>query len=122
MFMLKAGLRRGEVLALRKKDIRNNKIYVNNAVKFVKNRPVVGNTKNESSNRIVPLFDPLSRIIDGVSDYILPDANGGMCSESAFVRAWDSYMHTLSVASGRKVDIRTHDLRHFCYNLHGQGC
>lgn len=112
MFMLKAGLRRGEVLALRKQDIRNDKIYVNNAVKFIKNRPVVGQTKNESSNRIVPLFDPLATVINGVSDYILPDANGGMCSESAFVRAWDSYMYTLSQKAGRKVDIRTHDLRH----------
>lgn len=110
--MLKAGLRRGEVLALRKDDIRNEKIYVHSAVKFVKNRPVIGQTKNYSSKREVPLFDPLSSTLGAVSDYVLPDVHGGICSETAFVRAWNSYMHVLSKAAGRKVNIRTHDLRH----------
>lgn len=96
MIMLKAGLRRGEVLALRKKDIHDDRIYVHNAVKFVNNRPVIGSTKNESSERSVPLFAPLLPFMDDIEDYVLPDEHGGICSETSFVRAWESYMTDLS--------------------------
>lgn len=96
MFMLKAGLRRGEVLALQKKDIHDDRIYVLKAVSFVSNRPVVKSTKNESSERSVPLFAPLKPFVGGIEKYVLPDENGDLCSETAFVRAWDSYMAHLS--------------------------
>jgi len=112
MFMLKAGLRRGEVLALEKSDIYNERIHVTKAVKFVKNRPVVGKTKNESSMRSVPLFAPLKPVIDGIDVYVLPDVKGGLCSETAFDRAWESYMHVLSMNAGHPILFRPHDLRH----------
>lgn len=112
MFMLKAGLRRGEVLALRKDDIHDDRIAVHSAVKFVNNRPVIGRTKNKSSERSVPLFASLKPFTSVVSDYILPDANGGLCSETAFQRAWESYLHTLSVKAGHNISFRPHDLRH----------
>lgn len=112
MFMLKAGLRRGEVLSLRKKDIHNGYIHIIDAVKFVNNRPVVGSTKNESSTREIPLFDCLKPFYDGMQDYALPDAKGNVCSESAFQRAWESYMHCLSVAAGHEICFRPHDCRH----------
>jgi len=112
MFMLKAGLRRGEILALEKSDIHNERIYISKAVRFVNNRPEIDETKNESSIRSVPLFAPLKPFIDDIEKYILPDANGELCSETAFQRAWSSYMHTLSVKAGHKIDFRPHDLRH----------
>lgn len=96
MFMMKAGLRRSEVLALRKADIHDDRIWVLKAVKFVNNRPVIGDTKNESSERSVPLFDPLKTISDSIENYVLPDERGHICSETAFVRAWESYMVDLS--------------------------
>lgn len=96
MFMMKAGLRRSEILALEKKDIHDDRIYVTKAVKFVNNRPVIGDTKNESSERSVPLFAPLKPFIDGIQKYVLPDEKGCICSETAFVRAWESYMTDLS--------------------------
>jgi len=112
MFMLKAGLRRGEVLALRKEDIHNDRIWVKNAVKFVNNRPEIGKTKNESSERSVPLFKPLKPFVDAIEDYALPDAKGGVCSETAFQRAWEYYLKALSDASGQQINFRPHDLRH----------
>ena len=122
MFMLKAGLRRGEVIALRKADIHDDRIWVTKAVKFVNNRPVVGSTKNESSERSVPLFAPLKPFIDATEDYILPDAAGNICSETAFQRAWESYLHTLSEAAGHPVSFRPHDLRHtFCTVARNKG-
>lgn len=96
MIMMKAGLRRSEILALQKKDIHDGRIYVNSAVKFIKNRPVVGRTKNESSERSVPLFASISNVVDDIEDYALPDEHGNICSETAFVRAWESYMTDLS--------------------------
>ena len=96
MFMLKAGLRRGEILALQKEDIHDERIWVTKAVKFVKNRPVVGDTKNESSERSVPLFACLTPFIDSIDKYVLPDEHGDICSETAFVRSWESYLAELS--------------------------
>ena len=96
MFMLKAGLRRGEVLSLQKKDIHDGRIWVKEAVKFVNNRPVVGKTKNESSVRQVPLFDPLKPVYDDLEKYVLPSATGSLCSETAFRRAWESYLSDLA--------------------------
>ena len=96
MFMLKAGLRRGEVLALEKKHIHDDRIYVLKAVSFVDNRPVIKETKNESSERTVPLFASLVPFIDGIQKYVLPDEKGKICSETAFNRAWQSYMSDLS--------------------------
>jgi len=98
MFMLKAGLRRGEVLALEKKDIHDERIWVLKAISFVNNRPVVKDTKNESSERSVPLFEPLKPFYDGIEKYVFPDEHGKICSETAFVRAWESYMTDLSTA------------------------
>lgn len=112
ILMLKAGLRRGEVLALRKKNIHDKRIHVGSAVKFENNRPVVGSTKNETSERMIPLFDSIPPYLDAVTDYIFPSASGKICSESAFQRAWESYMLHLSKAAGREVTIRCHDLRH----------
>ena len=96
MFMMKAGLRRSEVLALQKADIHDDRIWVTKAVKFINNRPVIGDTKNESSERSVPLFASLKPLVDDVKNYILPDEDGLICSETAFNRAWESYMTDLS--------------------------
>lgn len=96
MFMLKAGLRRGEVLALKKTDIHDGRIYVLKAVKFVNNRPVIKGTKNESSERDIPLFAPLKPVCDMVDKYVFPDEHGNLCSETAFKRAWQSYLSDLS--------------------------
>lgn len=112
IFMLKGGLRRGEVLALRTADIHDDRIYINKAVKFVNNRPVIGRTKNESSVRTVPVFASIFPFTHLETDYILPDANGELCSETAFQRAWESYLHTLSMAAGHPISFRPHDLRH----------
>ena len=96
MIMMKAGLRRSEIIALKSSDIHDDRIWVNKAVKFINNRPVIGETKNESSERSVPLFACLKPITDGILKYVLPDEHGDICSETAFVRAWESYMTDLS--------------------------
>ena len=98
MFMLHGGFRREEILPMSKDDIHEWRICVNKAVRFVNNRPLVDKTKNESSVRKVPLFDLLKPFYDRLKDgeYILPDEQGKICSETAFRRAWQSYLSDLS--------------------------
>lgn len=98
MFMLKAGLRRGEVLALTKSDIHDERIFITKAISFVNNRPVEKDTKNESSERSVPLFAQLKPFMDDIKKLVFPDENGKVCSETAFQRAWESYLTALSAA------------------------
>ena len=57
---------------------------------------MVGSTKNESSERSVPLFAHLKPFLDNIHNYVLPDEHECICSETAFVRAWESYMTDLS--------------------------
>ncbi len=100
MFMLHGGFRREEILPMTKDDIHEGRISVTKAVKFVSNRPVISETKNESSNRQVPLFDILKPFAEALheGEYLLPDRNGKICSETAFRRAWESYLSDLSEA------------------------
>lgn len=112
MIMLLAGLRRGEMLALEKSDVHDDRIFVTKAVRFEHNRPLITDTKTELSDRSLPLFAPLKPVFDVVDGYVLPDANGGLCSEQAFKRAWWSYMHVLSQVAGHKISFRPHDCRH----------
>lgn len=112
MFMLKAGLRRGEALAIRKEDIHDDRIWVTKAVRFDQNHPVIGKTKNESSNRSVPLFAPLKPFVGKVNRYAFVTKNGELTTRRSFDQCWKSYMLCLSQKAGHPVSFRSHDLRH----------
>jgi len=105
MVMLYAGLRRGEVLALQYNHIDTDHITVHQAVTFAGAAPVTKGTKNESSMRIVPLLDPLRPFFFDENGkrihelgYICPSASGSLCTETAWRRAWDSYISALETA------------------------
>lgn len=112
MFMLKAGLRRGEVLALQKSDIHDDRIYINKAVQFANNQASVGRTKTNSSVRSVPLFAPLKPFIDGIGEYAYTTKDGRLATKKSFEQCWVSYMHCLSVKAGHPISFRCHDCRH----------
>ena len=126
MAMLYAGLRRGEAMALvveKDVDFQSKTVGIHAAVHFEQNRPIVENrTKTDAGRRIVPLFAPLAECLKGKTGYLLCDAKGGLCSEMAFKRGWESYMVALSKEAGRPVNIRAHDLRHsYCTMLRDCG-
>ena len=112
MFMLKAGLRRGEVLALQKEDIHDDRIYVSKAVHFANNQGFVGCTKTESSVRTVPLFAPLKPFVDDIGNYAYTTKDGRLATKKSFEQCWVSYMNCLSRKAGHPVRFRCHDLRH----------
>ena len=119
MLMLYAGLRRGEMLAFTDKSIKKDKIVINEAVKFVGNKPVLSAPKTRTSVREIPIVNKLKPYLDGLDGYILKNqTNGGVCSESAFDRAWASYKVQVekhlreSKSEHTEWTVRPHDLRH----------
>lgn len=105
MLMLYAGLRRGEVLALKYTHVSGDQISVRQAVTFAQAQPLEKGTKNESSMRTVPLFAPLRPYFYDAEGnplrrvgYVVPSASGALCSQSAWKRAWESYITALETA------------------------
>lgn len=127
MCMLYAGLRRGEVLALdmdQDVDLKRDELTVSRSVRFYGNQPIMENhAKTESGLRTVPIFSQLHRELQNCSGLIARSVkSGGMMSETAFRRGWDSYLLALSKAAGKKIEIRPHDLRHsYCTMLRDAG-
>ena len=112
MFMLKAGLGRGEVLALQKSDIHDDRIYITKAVQFGNNQASIGRTKTESSVRSVPLFAPLKPFVKDIGKYAFTNKNGELASKKVFEYGWSAYMKTLSQEAKHNISFRCHDLRH----------
>ena len=122
LIMLYAGLRRGEVLALTDADITKDEIIVRKAVRFIGNRPIIVAPKTAAGVRRVPILNLLRPYLKNASGSILTAKNGQTMTDTAFRRAWDSYLHALSVSAGHPVSIRPHDLRHtFCTMLRDAG-
>lgn len=125
LVMLYAGLRRGEALAIdldRDVDLHTYQIHVHAAVRFESNQPILDTPKTEAGERDIPLVALLREELRGQHGLLLPSVQGKMCSDTAFRRAWDSYLHALSMAAGHPVAIRPHDLRHsYCTMLRDAG-
>ena len=122
MIMLFAGLRRGEVMALSKKDISNDTITVNKAVRFDGNRPVITTPKTSAGVRSVPVLSAIKPFLKNHVGLILSTKDGGVMTDTAFRRCWESYILHLSKAAGHPISIRPHDLRHtYCTMLRDAG-
>lgn len=152
MVMLYAGLRRGEALALdidRDVDYNAKTITVRYAVRFPdQQHPVIVDPKTEAGVRTIPLLDVLADELKGKHGLLITDADGNMMTESAWSRAWESYMCKLSalhnghakrwhgktkqdktiIAAGGTIPewvdiaVRPHDLRHsYCTMLYDAG-
>ena len=124
LVMLYSGLRRGEVIALSMKDVNlsSGTITVNKAVRFDGNRPVVTKPKTAAGNRTVPVLSVLRPFLQDHIGLLLSTEKGGIMTDTAFKRCWDSYLLHLSKTAGHPVTIRPHDLRHtYCTLLADSG-
>lgn len=147
MVMLYAGLRRGEVIALTSADIDLDQgvIRVDKAVRYDSNAAILDTPKTSAGIRTVPIPDALRPILQDLKGYVAPSASGGMMTEQAWQRAWESYLDALTVAANgglhrrwygrtkehkallaadqelppyREISFRPHDLRHtYCTML-----
>ncbi len=107
MIMMYAGLRRGELIPLLWTDINLEKktINVNKAVEMINGKSVVKDcTKTAAGMRTVyipqVLADFLANEPRNNSMLVCPNASGGMMSESAYKRLWDSYLAELNFKFG----------------------
>jgi integrase len=130
MFMLFAGLRRGEVLALRWADVDCDAgvIHIGRGVHFERNRPVYGAPKTKAGFRDVPMLPPLRRALAGLygpprSPDVCTGAEGNRATMHVFTNAWTVWQNALRrAAKDDTLTIRAHDLRHtFCTMLYDAG-
>lgn len=118
------GLRRGEVLALStdKIDFDNSNIYINEAVSFDGNNPVLGLPKGKKK-RIVPMMNKPKQFLQYYvsnlsSNYLFSNLNNdGLITQSSYRRMWDSIKRkTIAKANdleiNEKLDFTPHTFRH----------
>jgi integrase len=126
--LLYAGLRRGEALALTKKDIdfKAGVIKVNKVIVFKNNRPELKTyTKTEAGMREITIVDKLKAIlkpyVESMNSIILfqPQTSKGYMTETSFRSMWAKIWRTLNKQAGGKhdviafaKDVTPHILRH----------
>ncbi len=144
MIMLYAGLRRGEVMALRYDraiDLKALEIHVRESAHISEKGTdyFIDSPKSAASVRTVPILPPLDTILAGApkEGLVLRSAAGKPMTESAFSRCLESYQIHLEqelngtskrwatseqLAAWRSFPVRCHDLRHtFCTMLYDSG-
>lgn len=102
-----AGPRRGEILALTKRDIdfANNVIDINKAIYFKGQVPTLKDPKTFKGYREIDILDPLMNVL---KDYVntlhtlilFPNQYGGMMTEGQYKRFWNRIRLKLNVAAG----------------------
>ena len=132
---LHGGLRREEIIALMKKDIdiKNRKLHINKAIIFQNNHPKLKDPKTYDSKRTNPIIEPLlsalqeyRRDVKGL--YLFTKKDGGLMTESAYRRMWESIRKKINIAAGGTEEQRgvssltSHILRHtYATNLYYAG-
>ena len=125
-FLLCTGLRKGEALALEKKDIdfTNKEISVTKALTMSNytSRPKIKEPKTESGNRTVPIIDiliePLKKQMQGKSPFLFPakeyhgHPGGGYMTETNYDTAWKNYCEGAGLIADGKPSVTAHQLRH----------
>ena len=109
LICLYAGLRRGEVLALRYEDIDRARrvIHVSKAVEFIGNNPHIKAPKTEAGFRTVPLLDPLAVALPASgAGLIFAREDGGPLTKTQYRKRWLRYCKSIGH------EITAHQLRH----------
>lgn len=108
LICLYAGLRRGEVLALRYEDIDRaaRLIHVDKAVEYVGNDPKIKAPKTAAGVRDVPLLQPLADAIPEGRGLIFCREDGKPLTKIQYRKRWQKYCAAIGC------DITAHQLRH----------
>jgi integrase len=109
---LMTGMRKGEILALKWKDIdfEKNYIYVTKSVAHNGDMPVIKTPKTEAGNRIVPLLAPLREELlkrdRPKDDYIISDDGKTPLTNRRYITMYNKYQNETGITA------TAHMLRH----------
>ncbi|MGP1544147.1 MAG: tyrosine-type recombinase/integrase [Candidatus Fimenecus sp.] len=127
MIMIFAGLRKGEVLALKWEDINfeNKTITVNKALNY-RNSKIVKNPKTVSGNRQVPIPDNLILFLKPLNNnkgLIFTDENKNALSQSKWNTLFNNYLKEIQIKyNDMNFKTSAHCLRHtYCTLLYEAG-
>ena len=99
MVMMFAGLRRGEALYLdidRDVDFEKKTITVRGAIAYPDGKQAVETEgKTDAAQRVIPLNDLLAEALEGHHGLLCPKADGGLMTQIAFKRKYESYIRFL---------------------------
>ena len=119
---LYAGLRRGEILSLRKSDIdfEQDIIHIRRTLVYNTNQASIKNgTKTKAGIRDIPLYSTLKETLamltkESKSEYLFTMRDGNLYSKTAFNRMWQQIMKKINRdrAEDKQVKITSHYLRH----------
>lgn len=108
---LYCGLRKEEALGLQWSDIEKGHLTVRRSMTFLSNQQdPIDDLKTKAAHRVIPIPEKLRSILldtPHLSRYIVPAADGGDMTRSAFTRMW-----TTHVASVVPFSLHPHMLRH----------
>lgn len=93
-FMMYAGLRIGEILALQWQDVQGGQISVTKAVVWHSNQPVIETPKTENAIRTVPILAPLAALLDPAGHEPQEYIFGGDApyTKARYENAWLQYL------------------------------
>ena len=122
LFLIYTGLRRGEIIPLKYKDIdiTNKIINVNKAVYIATNQPEIKDTKNHE-NRKVPIFNIIygrlaeMKKTNKDDNYVFPSKHNKIMSQTSIRRKLDNVLHLLNKDLEKeedKITFTLHQLRH----------
>ena len=101
-FMMYAGLRLGEVMALQKQDLSGNMISITKAIVWHNNRPEIDTPKTKNAIRKIPILLPLKQAIGNRLDFLQPNDYifGGKrpLTNSQYNNAWLQYTKSIGCA------------------------
>lgn len=109
LICLYTGLRRGEVLALTYEDIdrKNGLISVNKAIEYRGNNPYVKEPKTAAGNRVVPLLDPLKKVLPKKKKgLVFGNDDGTPLTKTQYRKRWTKYCESIGF------ELTAHQLRH----------
>lgn len=105
---LYTGCRRGELLALRYEDIdrQEKTISISKSVYFESNQPHIKEPKTKAGVRMIPLLEPLEKILPKRKTGYILNQNGKMLTYTAMRYLWEKECKRLGISCG------LHQLRH----------
>lgn len=110
LFLLLTGCRRGEALALEKKDVdfENGTVHINKTVEWISNTPHIKNSpKTDAGVRSIPLPDVLLDYLGKIkTKYLFPNDQDEIMRNGQVARAWEKYKSETGVLC------TPHQLRH----------